>query len=126
MNLDLLQLILAGGVLAATPLAIAAIGEVFAEDSGVINLGVEGMMLVGAISAFLTVVRTSNLVLAVVAAMLAAGALSLVHAFLTITLRTDQVVSGLSITLFGTGLSQFVGKPMVSGSVCNAVWWWPG
>jgi ABC-type uncharacterized transport system permease subunit len=113
MNLDLLTLILGGAILSATPLALAGMGELLAEDSGVMNLGVEGMMLLGAVAGFLAVLGTGSLLAGVFAAMLAGGLLGLVHAFLTITLRTDQVVSGLSITLFGVGLSQFLGLPVV-------------
>jgi simple sugar transport system permease protein len=120
MNLDLLTLVVAGAVLAAAPLALAATGELLAEDSGVMNLGVEGMMLLGAVAAFLTVLSTSNLALGVLAAMIVGGILSLVHAFFAISLRTDQVVSGLAVTLFATGLTQFLGLPF-GGKAAPAV-----
>ncbi|KKM12785.1 ABC transporter permease [Clostridiales bacterium PH28_bin88] len=105
--------ILAAAVTSGTPLLYAALGEVFAERAGVLNLGVEGMMLVGAVSGFMVTVATKNPWLGVVAAMAAGGALSLVHAFLSITLRANQVVSGLALTIFGTGLSAFVGKTLI-------------
>jgi hypothetical protein len=95
--------ILAAGVASGTILAIAAIGEIFAERSGVLNLGVEGMMLVGAVAAFSIAVSTGSPWLGVVVAMLAAGLLSQLHAIMTIHFRADQVVSGLALTFLGTG-----------------------
>jgi simple sugar transport system permease protein len=88
----------------------ATIGEIFAERSGVMNLGVEGMMLIGAMAAFSTAVNTGNPWLGVLVAMLAAGLLSQIHAFLTITLQSDQVVSGLALTFLGTGISLVLGE----------------
>jgi len=79
----------------------------------VMNLGVEGMMIIGAVTGFLVAVRTESLWLAVIGAMLAGGGLSLIHAWMSITLRVNQVVSGLALTIFGTGLSAFLGKPVI-------------
>jgi simple sugar transport system permease protein len=110
-------LILVGALLSATPLTLAALGELIAETSGVMNLGVEGMMLLGAISGFLTVFATGNLLFGVLVAMVASSLLALVHAVLTITLRADQIVSGLAVTLFGIGLSQFLGQPVAGKQV---------
>ncbi len=84
-----------------TVLLFATIGEIFAERSGVMNLGVEGMMLIGAMSAFSVAVTTGNPWLGVLVAMLAAGLISQIHAFITITFQADQVVSGLSLTFLG-------------------------
>jgi simple sugar transport system permease protein len=103
-------IILQAGVASGTVLLFATIGEILAERSGVMNLGVEGMMLIGAMSAFSIAVKTGNPWLALVVAMLAAGLLSQVHAFLTITLQADQVVSGLSLTFLGTGISLVLGE----------------
>ncbi|MEP6638894.1 MAG: ABC transporter permease, partial [Chloroflexota bacterium] len=86
-----------------------------AERAGVLNLGVEGMMLIGAVAGFSTGVATGNPWLGVVVAMLAGGLLSLVHAVMTITLRADQVVSGLALTFLGTGLARVLGEG-VSGA----------
>jgi simple sugar transport system permease protein len=103
-------IILQAGVASGTVLLFATIGEIFAERSGVMNLGVEGMMLIGAMAAFSTAVNTGNPWLGVVVAMLAAGLLSQIHAFLTITLQSDQVVSGLALTFLGTGISLVLGE----------------
>ena len=103
-------IILQAGVASGTVLLFATIGEIFAERSGVMNLGVEGMMLIGAMSAFSVTVSTGNPWLGLLVAMLAAGLLSQIHAFLTITLQSDQVVSGLALTFLGTGISLVLGE----------------
>jgi len=106
--------ILAAGVASGTILAMAAIGEIFAERSGVLNLGVEGMMLVGAVAAFSIAVSTGSPWLGVLVAMLAAGLLSQLHAIMTIHFRADQVVSGLALTFLGTGLARVLGEGLSS------------
>jgi len=98
------------GVASGTVLLFAAIGEIFAERSGVMNLGVEGMMLIGAMAAYSAAVQTGNPWLGLVVAMLAGGLLSLLHAVVTISFQADQVVSGLSLTLLGAGLSLVLGE----------------
>jgi general nucleoside transport system permease protein len=103
-------LILAAGIATGTVLLFAAIGEIFAERAGVLNLGVEGMMLMGAVAGFSTAVSTGNPWLGLVLAMLAGGFLSLLHAFVTIHLRADQVVSGLALTFLGSGLARVLGE----------------
>lgn len=105
-----LVIILQAGVASGTVLLFATIGEIFSERSGVMNLGVEGMMLIGAMSAFSVTVSTGNPWLGVLAAMIAAGLLSQIHAFLTVTLQSDQVVSGLALTFLGTGISLVLGE----------------
>lgn len=110
MNSSAFVLMLAASMVAATPIALAALGELLAERSGVLNLGVEGMMLIGAVVAFQTGTKTGNLWVALLVGSLAGAALSAVHAVLTITLRASQIVTGLSLTIFGTGLATFVGK----------------
>jgi simple sugar transport system permease protein len=107
---ELLVLTLAAG----TPLVFAALGELVTEKSGVLNLGVEGMMLVGAVAAFAVAATTRNPWLGVAAGMLAGAALSLVFAVITLSLMANQVASGLALSLFGVGLSAFVGLPYVS------------
>lgn len=109
--------ILSTAVIAGTPLLYAALGEILTERAGVLNLGVEGMMLVGAVSGFIVTILTNNHWWGVLAAMLAAGALAAVHAFLSVTLRANQVVSGLALTIFGTGLSGYLGKDFVGNPV---------
>jgi general nucleoside transport system permease protein len=105
---------LASAVLYGTPLLYAALGELLAERSGVLNLGVEGMMLVGAVMGFWAVQRTGSLPLAIVAAALAGGAMALIHAFLVVTLRANQIVSGLALTIFAgaAGLSSYLGNDL--------------
>ncbi len=95
---------------AGTPLLYGTLGEVTAERSGVLNLGVEGMMIVGAVTAFGVTHSTGSIWLGVVAAALMGGSLALVHAFASITLRVNQVISGLALTMLGLGLSGLVGK----------------
>lgn len=112
MNETALVLTVAAAVGAAVPIALAALGELLAERSGVLNLGIEGMMLIGAVSAFLVGDGTGSLWLALAVGMVAAACLALVHAFLCVTLRANQIVSGLALVILGTGLATFVGKPI--------------
>jgi simple sugar transport system permease protein len=102
--------ILQAGVASGTVLLFATLGEVLAERSGVLNLGVEGMMLIGAMSAYAIAVKFNDPWLAVLVAMLFAGAISQIHAFISITLQADQVVSGLALTFVGTGVSLVLGE----------------
>jgi simple sugar transport system permease protein len=103
-------IILQAGVASGTILLFATIGEIFSERSGVMNLGVEGMMLIGAMTAFSTAIATGNPWLGLLAAMLVAGLLSQIHAFISITLQGDQVVSGLALTFLGVGISLVLGE----------------
>jgi general nucleoside transport system permease protein len=98
---------------ASTPLLLAATGELVTEKSGVLNLGVEGMMLVGAIVGFATSVTTGSPTLGILAAILAGAAMSLIFAVLTLTLLANQVATGLALTIFGTGLSALMGTGYV-------------
>lgn len=108
-----LHFVLITGVAASTPVLFAALGELLAERSGILNLGVEGMMLVGAVAAFAALDASQSILVGVVAAVVAGIALALVHAFFTITLRTSQIVTGLALALLGAGLSSLFGKPYV-------------
>lgn len=103
-------IVLQAGVASGTVLLFATIGEIFAERSGILNLGVEGMMLIGAMSAISTALTTGNPWLGVLVAMLMAGLLSQVHAIVSIQFQADQVVSGLALTFLGTGLSLVFGE----------------
>jgi len=105
--------ILAVTVEAGTSLLYATIGEIFTERSGILNLGLEGMMLMGAASGFIVAKNTEAVWAGLVAAMIVGGLLALIHAFLTITLRANQVVCGLALTIFGTGLANFLGRSYV-------------
>jgi ABC-type uncharacterized transport system permease subunit len=114
MDLPLLLSIVAVAIHAGTSLVYASVGEIFTERSGILNLGVEGMMIMGAVTAFATAYHTGSLAAALVVAMAVGGALALIHAFLTISLRADQVVSGLALTIFGVGLASFLGQRLGS------------
>jgi simple sugar transport system permease protein len=103
-------IILQAGVATGTVLLFATIGEIFAERAGVLNLGVEGMMLMGAMSAFSVAVNTGNPWLGLLVAMVVAGLLALLHGVVCIHLQADQVVSGLTLTFLGTGLSLVLGE----------------
>jgi general nucleoside transport system permease protein len=109
--------ILCGALISGTPLLFATVGEIFTERSGVMNLGIEGMMLVGAMGGFATWFNTGNLMLGLIVGMILGGLMALLHALITITLRADQVVSGLAITFLGTGLSSILGQPYVGQRV---------
>jgi ABC-type uncharacterized transport system permease subunit len=102
--------ILQAGVASGTVLLFATIGEILAERSGVMNLGLEGMMLLGAMAAFGVAVQTGNPWLALVVAMLVGGLLALLHGLVTIHFQADQVVSGLTLTFLGTGLALVFGE----------------
>jgi ABC-type uncharacterized transport system permease subunit len=112
MNDNVWVVALAAAVSVGTPLTLAAVGEILAERAGVLNLGVEGMMLLGAVCAFLAADAWHDPWLALLCGILAGGALSLLHAFLSVTLRANQIVSGLALVIFGTGLAQFLGQPV--------------
>ncbi len=119
MNNSFLVVVLASGVTYGTPLLFAALGELLAERSGVLNLGVEGMMLVGAVMGFWTVQRVHGasamvLVAAVGTAALAGAAMAAIHAFLVVTLRANQIVSGLALTIFAgaVGLSSYLANDL--------------
>lgn len=102
---------------ASTPLLLAATGELVTEKSGVLNLGVEGMMLVGAIVGFATTVHTGSVLLGALAAAVAGTAMALIFAVLTLTFLANQVATGLALTIFGTGLSALVGSSYVGTAV---------
>ena len=108
----LISSIIAITLKAGTSLVFATIGEIYTEKAGVLNLGIEGMMLMSAVIAFTVSYYTGSLTGAVLAAMLTGAVLSLIHAFLSITMRAQQVVSGLSITLFGGGMASFLGQTL--------------
>ena len=95
---------------AATLLFVAALGELITEKSGILNLGVEGMISVGAVAGFITAVNTENLILSIFVGILAASIFSSVHAFVTVILKQDQTVSGLILTILGLALSALLGK----------------
>src|SRR5690554_4577781 len=113
MEINGIAALLAVAIVAGTPLLYAAMGEVMAERSGILNLGVEGMMLVGAVSGFMVTIITGNHWIGILAAAGGGAVMAAIHAFITITLKGNQVVSGLALTIFGTGTSGFLGKNYV-------------
>lgn len=104
---------LAACVIAATPLLLATLGELLTERVGSLNLGVEGMMLMGAIIGFMVGYETGSPGLALLAALAAGGGGALIFAILTVSLRANQVVTGLTLTIFGSGFSRFLGQPII-------------
>lgn len=116
-----LVIILHAGVASGTVLLFATIGELFTERSGVINLGLEGMMLIGAMSAFSVAISTGNPWLGVLVAMLVAGLISQIHAFIAITLQADQVVSGLALTFLAVGISLVLGEGLSKAGAVSLI-----
>ncbi|SAK67458.1 Branched-chain amino acid transport system / permease component [Caballeronia hypogeia] len=104
-------------VVAAIPLMYAGAGELVAEKSGVLNLGVEGMMLMGAVTGYAVTAITGSPWLGILASVFAGLAMALLFGFLTITMLANQVATGLSLTIFGIGFSAYVGKPYTSAAV---------
>ena len=113
MNLDLILGILQIVLIATTPLVFAGIGELVTEKSGVLNLGVEGMMLVGAVSAFIILVITGSYFLAFLVSILSGIIMSGLFAFLVLFLMSNQIATGLALTIFGIGLSSMLGKQYI-------------
>src|SRR5436190_1419379 len=114
----MLQEIVLTIITASTPLLLAAIGELVVERSGVLNLGVEGMMAVGAVAGFGAALTTGSPLIGVLASLVAGAVLSLLFGFLTLTMVSNQVATGLALTLLGLGLAglageSFVGQPGV-------------
>lgn len=113
MNLDFIIGILEIILIATTPLVFAAIGELVTEKSGVLNLGVEGMMLVGAVSAFVTLVISGSYFLAFLISIFSGVLMSGLFAILVLYLMTNQIATGLALTIFGIGLSSMIGKKYI-------------
>lgn len=113
MTPDLLIPLLAAAVQSGTPVLYATLGEIFTERSGVLNLGVEGIMMVGALAAFLGARLTGDPSLGLICGGLAGAALAAVHGLVCIGFSGNQVVSGLALTILGTGLANYLGAPMV-------------
>ena len=117
MDINQASTLASSAVVAAIPLMYAGAGELVAEKSGVLNLGVEGMMLMGAVSGYAVTAITGSPWLGICASVLAGLAMSLLFGFLTITMLANQVATGLSLTIFGIGFSAYVGKPYTSAAV---------
>ncbi len=117
MSVDTILAMLLTVIAAATPLLMAAIGELVTEKAGVLNLGVEGMMLVGAVIAFATTVGTGSALLGILAAALAGMAMALAFGVLTLSLMANQVATGLALTIFGIGISSLIGAGYIGTPV---------
>ena len=98
---------------AATLLFVAALGELITEKSGILNLGVEGMISIGAVAGFMTAINTNNIFLAVIVGVLSSSVFASIHAVVTVVLKQDQTVSGLILTILGLALSSLIGKNYV-------------
>ena len=108
-------------VLAGTPLLFGTVGEIMNEKVGHLNLGVEGMMSIGACAGFMVGYQTDNVVFALLAAFAAGVAAALIYAVLTITFMADQNVTGLTLTIFGVGLANFIGEYMLNHSATQSL-----
>ncbi|MEE8440749.1 MAG: ABC transporter permease [Spirochaetia bacterium] len=111
--LDIIVSVLTRAIIAGTPLLLATLGEIVAERAGILNLGMEGIMSVGAVAAFIVAFTTGNPWLGMLAAILVGMLLSSLHGFVCISLRANQVVSGLALTMLGLGISGLYGKPYI-------------
>lgn len=118
---DQVWITLARALAFSTPLLWAALGEIIVERSGVVNLGVEGMMILGAIAGFAVAQTTGDPWVGLLAAMAAGGAAALLHAVFAVLLRSDPYVSGLALTIFGLGLSGLIGRAWVGRPLQNAM-----
>ena len=110
MNIELIIGILNIVLISTTPLVFAGIGELVTEKSGVLNLGLEGLMLVGAVTGFITLVLTGNYFYSLILSIISGVILSGIFAFLVLNLVTNQIATGLALTIFGIGLSAMLGK----------------
>ncbi|KGR89538.1 ABC transporter permease [Ureibacillus massiliensis 4400831 = CIP 108448 = CCUG 49529] len=115
--MELIPLIIVAAISGGTSLLFAILGGILNEKAGVINLGAEGIMLVGAVMSAVTFLQTKSLISTFFIVLIIAGILGLLHAFLCITLRVNQIVSGLAITLFGSGLSAYIGKSVAGAPI---------
>lgn len=112
------------GIKAGTPLLLVALGGIIVERSGVFNLGYEGLMLIGAVVAFRVAMITQEKWSAVLITLIVCGILGLIFAFITVTLRVNQIASGIALVILLTGLSSVIGKPvigMIAGDQFNAI-----
>lgn len=117
MDMELLQQILIAALKTGTPLLLIALGELVCEKSGVLNLGQEGMMLMGAMAGFAGAYYTGSLGMGIAIAIFAGMSMSLIFATLSVSLNTNQVATGLALTIFGTGLSSFLGGELVGFTI---------
>lgn len=114
--MDMFINFLVAAVLAGASLLYGTVGEIINQKSGHLNLGVEGMMAIGACAGFMAGYRTDSLIIAIIAAFLSGAAAALIYAVLTVTFMADQNVTGLTLTIFGSGLSNFIGEYNITRS----------
>lgn len=119
--MELIEQLLASAIAAGTPLLFATLGGILIERSGIIQLGAEGLMLMGAVTAAGAYLATGDLGITLLMVLAITGLLGVLHAFLTVTLRASQIVSGLAMTLFGGGLSAYLGKSITGMPLAGAV-----
>lgn len=119
--MDFYLLLLAAAISSGTPLLYAVLGGILSERSGIIYLGTEGTMLIGAVISCIVYVQSGSLISALVAALSASALFGLVHSFLCVTLKANQIVCGLALTLFGTGLSAYLGKPYAGAAMAVTI-----
>ena len=115
--MDTTTMILAAAVRSGTPILYATLGEILTEKVGILNLGLEGIMLMGAYSGFVVSMTTGNPWLGILAAFVIGGLMGLIHAFLCVSLNGNQVVSGLALTMFGTGVSSLLGRNYIGVTI---------
>ena len=111
MNDSVLVLTLAGAITAGTPIILAGLGELLTERAGILNLSVEGTMLLGAIGTFTAVQATDSVILGVVVGMLWGALIGGLHAVLSVSFRANQILSGLALFIFASGVARFIGEP---------------
>lgn len=111
------EVLLEATIRAGTPILLATLGAILSERSGIINLGMEGLMLIGALSGFYTTVNTGSLFLGVVAAFVFALLAGMIHGIICVYLRGNQIVSGLALTMFGTGITALFGKSLIGKTI---------
>lgn len=110
---DIIISVLQRTLIAGTPLLLGTLGEVLCERAGILNLGVEGVMSIGAVFAFIVTFGTGSPWLGLLVGILAGMIISIIHAFASVTLQASQVVSGLALTMLGLGISSIIGKPYI-------------
>ena len=121
MNSNIWVLTSADSIAIATTLILAALGALFTERAGVLNLGIEGILLTSAISSFLAADSSGSIWLGLIVGSLVGALLAGIHAVLSVTLRANQIVSGLALVIFGTGLANFLGKPAEGRTVTTII-----
>jgi len=117
MNELLLASLLSGAILSGTPLLYATLSEILGEKAGIINLGLEGVMLIGAVVGFATTVKTGNPLLGIVAAAFASALFNMIFAFMVISRRANQLACGLALMFCGVGLSALIGAPFIGSRI---------